>query len=91
MSILDHAWLLTRADVIAQRDGFIVTKEDGGQSVIGMVRPDTAAGRTIWRAHASDLSSWAEDRPGAIQRVLDIHNMTEKARLFNLEHPEMRG
>ncbi|ANU79505.1 hypothetical protein Gompeii16_91 [Mycobacterium phage Gompeii16] len=92
MSILDHAWLLARADVVAQRNGVIIAKEDGGRSVIGLIRPDVnPAGKPIWRASANDMGAWAWTRADAIQLVLDIHNMAEKARLFDLEHPERRA
>jgi len=75
--------LLTRADVRVSRDGWVTDKRH--DSIVGMVTRDTnGAGRPIWRAHASDLGSFAFAREAAVLQVLAIHNMHEKARTYDL-------
>lgn len=74
---------LTRADVRVSRDGWVTDKRY--DCLVGMVfRDENAAGQTIWRAHASDISSFDFTRGGAILRVLALHNMHEKARAYDL-------
>ncbi|MBB3752576.1 hypothetical protein FHT44_005088 [Mycolicibacterium sp. BK634] len=81
-----HLNLHTRQSVIAKRDGFIESREYG--ETVGLVRKDhNAAGRVLWRAFAGDISSWQWTREAAIQRVIDLHNMQEKARAFDLVAP----
>lgn len=85
MNVLQHANLLDRSTVVAKRNGFIETREYG--DVVGLVRRDVnSAGTPIWRAQAGDVGSFDFTREGAIQRVIDLHNMQEKARLFDLAY-----
>ena len=80
-----HANLLDRSAVVAKRNGWIESKEYG--DVVGLTRRDVnAAGQPIWRAQAGDVGSFDFTREGAIQRVIDLHNMQEKARLFDLAY-----
>lgn len=82
-SIMQHANLLTRAEVVAKRSGWVESKEFG--DVIGMVRRDTnAVGQELWRAFSGDVGSWQSSHADAVQRVVELHNMQEKARLFDL-------
>lgn len=75
---------LTRSDVIAGRDGFITARGHGGY-IIGLVVADTnAAGQPTYRAHAGDVGTFAFKRADAVQAVVDLHNMQEKARAFDL-------
>lgn len=90
MNIMDLANMVDRSTVVAKRDGFIEGKEYG--DIIGLVRRDVnAAGKTIWRAQAGDVGSFDFTRDGAIQRVIDLHNMQEKARLFDLMQKRSEG
>jgi hypothetical protein len=75
--------LVTRADVRVSRDGWVTHKRY--DHVIGVVRADVnAAGQPIWRAHAGDVSAFSFTRNGAIASVLDLHNMQERARGFDI-------
>ena len=85
MNVMQQANLLDRSAVVAKRDGWIETKAYG--DIVGVVRRDVnAAGKPIWRAQAGDIGSFDFTRDGAIQRVIDLHNMQEKARLFDLAY-----
>ena len=73
----------TRDTVVVKRDGWIESKETGES--IGFVRRDTnVAGQTLWRAAGQDISSWAWTRKDAALKVIELHNMQEKARWFDL-------
>lgn len=75
--------LLERGDVTVSRNGWITEKAT--DSVVGHVYKTTnAADEPIWRAGAQDLSSFGFTRADAVQRVLDIHNMAERARCYKL-------
>lgn len=87
MTVMQLANLLDRSAVVAKRDGWIETKAYG--DIVGLVRRDVnAAGKPIWLAQAGDIGSFDFTRNGAIQRVIDLHNMQEKARLFDLMRKE---
>lgn len=80
---LYNLMILNRADVTLSRKGWITEKDT--DSLIGMIRPDVnVAGEEIWRAQACDMSAWAFKRTDAVQKVLDIWNINEKARVFDL-------
>lgn len=76
--------LLTRADVRVSREyGWVVHKQS--DYIVGCVWSDTnPLGKTIYRAAAGDIQTWAEKREDAVQDVLDLHNMQEKARAYDL-------
>ena len=83
MSKYWQADTITRQDVRVSRDGWVTDKRY--DIVVGMVTADTnAAGQPIWRAHASDVSSFDFTRSGAVLRVLALHNMHEKARAYDI-------
>jgi hypothetical protein len=78
--------LLTREDVrVNRRTGFVEAKKFGGY-VVGLVSsPGTnVAGQRIWRAHALDTEAFAFSRGAAVQKVLDLWNMHEKAHAYEL-------
>jgi hypothetical protein len=87
MSALD----LIRADVVTRQDvrvnrahGWVEDTRHGG-AVIGAVTPDTnGAGRPIFRAQAGDVGSFAFKREDAVARVIELHNLQEKARAYDL-------
>ena len=83
MNFYSQPDLLERNDVTVSRNGWITEKAT--DSLVGTVYKSTnAAGKTIWRAGAHDLSSFGFTRAEAVQRVLDIHNMVERARCYKL-------
>lgn len=75
--------ILTRADVVVGRDGFITDKAT--DSIVGLVTRDrNGAGQPIWRANSGDVGSFAFQRAAAVEAVLFLHNMQEKARAYDL-------
>lgn len=84
MKELLHADTVTRADVrVHRRFGWVTHKRD--DSIVGCVGRDVnAAGKPIWRAYAGDISSFDFTRTGAIAQVIELHNMQEKARAYDL-------
>ncbi len=86
MSTFDVTTLLnlhTRQTVVVRRNGWVESKKYG--EIVGSVREDkNAAGKTLWRAYAGDISSWQWKREEAVQRVVELHNMQEKARGYDL-------
>lgn len=79
-----RADIVTRADVtVSRRYGWVVDKRY--DSIVGCVwRDENAAGRPIWRASAGDVSSFAFKHGDAVARVIELHNMQEKARAYDL-------
>lgn len=75
---------VTRQDVrVSRKYGWVVVKTS--DSIAGCVWTDTTAdGRTIWRASSGDIAGWSDTRAGAIETVIDLHNMQEKARGYDL-------
>jgi hypothetical protein len=84
MSLIDPD-LLTRQDVqVNRRTGIVEAKANGGYVVGGVSQSTNAAGQPIWRATAQDLQSFDFTREGAVEKVLDLWNLTEKARAYDL-------
>lgn len=81
---MHRAELLTRAEVrVSRKYGWVVEKAT--DSIVGCVWEDVnAAGKKIYRANAGDVGSFAFQRDDAIHRVIELHNMQEKARAYNL-------
>jgi len=74
--------ILARPDVRVSRIGWVTHK--ASDSVIGIVSTGTnAAGAPIWRAQSGDVGGFSFTRNGAIETVLDLHNMQEKARAYD--------
>lgn len=84
MRSLLEADIVTRADVrVDRKRGWVTDKRY--DSIVGVVTPDrNAADQDLWRAQAGDVSSWAWKREEAVTRVLELHNMQEKARAYDL-------
>ncbi|SKO15143.1 Uncharacterised protein [Mycobacteroides abscessus subsp. bolletii] len=81
--------LLTRQDVRVSRTGWITDKEY--DETVGLVSPDlNPTGQQIWRAHARDIGGWAHSRTDAVLKALEIHNIQEKARAYDLLAPLTR-
>lgn len=79
-----RADILTRSDVVVSRDGWVTDPRHGG-SIVGHVSRDVnAVGTPIWRAYAGDVGHFAFKRADAVQTVLDLRNMQEKARAYDL-------
>lgn len=76
--------LVTRGDVrVSRAYGWVVDKRS--DSIVGCVWSDVnAAGAPIWKASSGDVSSFAFKRADAIARVIELHNMQEKARTYDL-------
>lgn len=78
-----RADLVTRQDVRVSRDGWVTDKRY--DSLVGMVSPGVnAAGAPIWRAHAGDVGSFAFKRGDAVAKVIELHNLQERARAYDL-------
>jgi hypothetical protein len=61
-------------------------------SLVGLIRPDTGpAGNAIWRASSGDVQGWSDSRNGAIAKVIDLYNMQEKARAYDLIVPRLEA
>lgn len=77
---------LTRADVRVSRIGWVEDKRPGlGGSIVGLVTRDVAShGAVIWRASSGDIQAWAHKRNDAIATVIDLYNLQEKARSYDL-------
>lgn len=76
--------ILTRQDVRVNRAHGWIERKDGC-GVVGMVTADkNAAGQPIFRAHAGDVGSFAFTREDAVTVALNLHNMQEKARAWEL-------
>lgn len=83
MNALLTADVVTRADVRVSRSGWVTDKRY--DSIVGIVTADrNAADKDLWRAQSGDVSSWAWKREEAVTRVLELHNMQEKARAYDL-------
>lgn len=81
--------LLTRQDVRVSRTGWIIDKEY--DEIVGIVSLDlNPAGHQIWRAHARDIGGWAHSRADAVLKALEIHNIQEKARTYDLLAPRIQ-
>lgn len=78
-----RVYMVTRADVrVSQKYGWVVHKDT--DSIVGCVWADVnAAGAPIWKANAGDVHSFAFKRADAVERVIDLHNMQEKARAYD--------
>lgn len=78
------ASLVARADVrVSRKFGWVVAKRD--DYIVGCVWRDTnAAGQPIWKAQAGDVGSFAFKWGEAVDRVIELHNMQEKARAYDL-------
>ena len=75
---------VTRGDVrVNRRLGWVTTKR--GDNIIGTVAAaENGIGQPIWRAYAGDISAWANTREGAVEQVIELHNMQQKARSYDL-------
>lgn len=74
---------VTRSDVNVSRDGWLTDKRY--DSLIGLVTPGVnAAGNPIWKAQAGDVGGFAFKRNDAVATVIELHNMQEKARAYDL-------
>lgn len=81
--------LLTRQDVRVSRTGWITDKEY--DETVGLVSRDlNPAGQQIWRAHARDIGGWAHTRTDAVLKALEIDNIQEKARAYDLLAPRIQ-
>lgn len=76
--------LLSRRDVqVSRKYGWVTHKRD--DSIVGCVWRDVnAAGKPIWRANAGDIGAFSFTHSGAVETVLELHNMQEKARAYDL-------
>jgi hypothetical protein len=53
--------------------------------IVGCIWRDVnAAGEPIWKAMSADVGSFAFKRDDAIATVLDLYNMQEKARAYEM-------
>jgi len=69
---------------VSRQYGWVTHKAT--DSLIGSIRCDGPGptGAAIWRAYSGSVSDWTNDRTSAIHKVIDLWNMQEKARVYDM-------